>query len=134
MSDMKSWISRLERGETIVGHVREFDPEKRAFFELGGVKSVLAVPVFADGRWLGLIGFDDCRSERDWSAAEIDTIKTVAELVGAGGRPRVAPEDTGRRQSHRREQPDDPLPPEPADSRSADLPVAERPAIRLRCR
>ena len=80
---LKSWLPRLERGETIVGHVREFDPEKRAFFELGGVKSVLAVPVFADGRWLGLIGFDDCRSERDWSAAEIDTIKTAAEMVGA---------------------------------------------------
>ena len=63
--------------------MRDFDPEKRAFFELGGVKSVLAVPVFADGQWLGVIGFDDCRSERDWSAAEIDTIKTVAELVGA---------------------------------------------------
>ena len=80
---LRSWISRLERGEAIVGHVREFDPEKRAFFELGGVKSVLAMPVFADGRWLGLIGFDDCRSERDWSAAEIDTIKTAAEMVGA---------------------------------------------------
>ena len=38
---LKSWISRLERGETIVGHVRDFDPEQRAFFELGGVKSIL---------------------------------------------------------------------------------------------
>jgi diguanylate cyclase (GGDEF)-like protein/PAS domain S-box-containing protein len=81
---LKSWISRLERGEIVTGHVREFDPQKRAFFELGGVKSILAVPVFAEGRWLGLIGFDHCRDEREWSAAEIDTLKTVAELVGAG--------------------------------------------------
>jgi diguanylate cyclase (GGDEF)-like protein/PAS domain S-box-containing protein len=80
---LKSWIAALEAGETIVGHVRDFDLEKRAFFALGGVKSVLAVPVFADGQWLGVIGFDDCRSERNWAAAEIDTIKTVAELVGA---------------------------------------------------
>ena len=57
---MKSWIAKLERGETIVGHVRDFDLEKRAFFELGGVKSVLVAPVFADDRWSGLIGFDDC--------------------------------------------------------------------------
>ena len=81
---LKSWISRFERGETIVGHVCNFDPEKRAFFDLGGVKSVLVVPVFSDGQWLGVIGFDDCHSERDWSAAEIDAINTVAELVGAG--------------------------------------------------
>ncbi len=81
---MKSWIAKFERGEAIIGHVRDFDPEKRAFFELGGVKSILAAPVFADGRWSGLIGFDDCHGERDWSAAEIDAINTVAELVGAG--------------------------------------------------
>lgn len=81
---LKSWISRFERGETIVGHVCDFDPEKRAFFDLGGVKSILVVPVFSDGQWLGVIGFDDCHSERDWSAAEIDAINTVAELVGAG--------------------------------------------------
>ena len=80
---LKSWLTRLERGETIVGHVREFDPEKRAFFELGGVKSVMAVPVFADGRWLGLIGFDACRSEREWSPSEIDMLGTVAEMIGA---------------------------------------------------
>ena len=80
---MKSWIEKFERGETIASHVRDFDPDKRAFFSLGGVKSVLAAPVFADDRWSGVIGFDDCRSERDWSAAEIDAINTVAELVGA---------------------------------------------------
>jgi diguanylate cyclase (GGDEF)-like protein/PAS domain S-box-containing protein len=81
---LKSWISWFERGETTVGHVCDFDPEKRAFFDLGGVKSVLVAPVFSDGQWLGVIGFDDCHGERDWSAAEIDAINTVAELVGAG--------------------------------------------------
>jgi diguanylate cyclase (GGDEF)-like protein/PAS domain S-box-containing protein len=80
---LESWIPRLERGETIAGHVRDFEPAARALFNLGGVKSALSVPMFADGQWLGFIGFDDCRNERDWSPAEIDTIKTKAELVGA---------------------------------------------------
>ncbi len=80
---LQSWIPRLARGETIVGHVREFAPPVRAFFELGNVKSMLCVPIFAEGQWRGLIGFDDCRSERVWSAAEIDAIGTMAELVGA---------------------------------------------------
>ena len=80
---LSSWIPRLERGETITGHIRDFDPSVRGLFELGGVKSVLCVPVFADGQWKGLIGFDDCRSEREWSPAEIDTIKTLTEMVGA---------------------------------------------------
>jgi PAS domain S-box-containing protein len=77
-----AWIPRLARGETIVGHTRDFDPSARALFESGAVKSVLSVPVFAEGKWHGLIGFDDCRTERDWSAVEIDTIKMLAELGG----------------------------------------------------
>jgi diguanylate cyclase (GGDEF)-like protein/PAS domain S-box-containing protein len=79
---LSSWIPRLQRGETITGHTRDFVPAVRALFEKGSVKSVLCVPVFADGQWKGLIGFDDCRSERNWSAAEIDVIGTLAELVG----------------------------------------------------
>ncbi len=80
---LASWIPKLLRGETIAGHVRNLHGTARELFELGGVKSVLCVPVFVDGHWWGMIGFDDCRSEREWSAAEIDTIKTLAELVGA---------------------------------------------------
>jgi diguanylate cyclase (GGDEF)-like protein/PAS domain S-box-containing protein len=79
---LQSWMPRLARGETITGHTRDFDPGPRALFDKGGVQSVLSVPVFADGKLRGLIGFDDCRSERDWSVAEIDTIKILAELVG----------------------------------------------------
>jgi diguanylate cyclase (GGDEF)-like protein/PAS domain S-box-containing protein len=80
---LQSWIPRLKRGEILASHVCDLEPGPRAFFESGGVKSVLSVPVFSDDKWLGQIGFNDCHSERDWTAADIDTIKTVAELVGA---------------------------------------------------
>jgi diguanylate cyclase (GGDEF)-like protein/PAS domain S-box-containing protein len=78
-----SWIATLKRGEIITGHVHNLDPVARGFFERGGVKSVLCVPVFADSAWLGMIAFDDCNSEHDWSVIEIDTVKTLAEMVGA---------------------------------------------------
>ena len=78
------WTARFACGEVIVGRVRDFAPAARAFFETGGVKSVLAVPIFADEHWWGLIGFEDCRGERDWAAEEIDVVKILAELVGAG--------------------------------------------------
>lgn len=78
-----SWMPKLARGETIVGHTGDLDPAARGFMELGAVKSVLAVPIFVEGEWWGIIGFDDCRSERDWSPADIDIIRILAELVGA---------------------------------------------------
>jgi diguanylate cyclase (GGDEF)-like protein/PAS domain S-box-containing protein len=43
----------------------------------------MAVPVFVDDQWWGLIAFDECGFERHWGPAEIDTFKTLAELVGA---------------------------------------------------
>jgi len=84
MSDvgLEPWLRRLAAGKVVVGHVRDFAESARKFFESAGVKSAMAVPVFTDGCWWGLIGFDDCRNERDWLPAEIDTIKTLAELVG----------------------------------------------------
>lgn len=80
---LASWVPRLARGETITGHVRDFEEPARRLFEMGNVKSVLGVPVFVDNHWWGLIGFDDCRREREWSPAEIDAFKTLAELVSA---------------------------------------------------
>ena len=80
---LESWAPRLTRGETVVGNTRDFEPAARALFERGNVKSVMAVPVFVDGQWWGLIVFDECGFERHWGPAEIDTFKTLAELVGA---------------------------------------------------
>ncbi len=80
---LASWIPRLARGETIFGHTRDFDSGARSLLEHGNIKSTLCVPVFAEGRWVGSIAFDDCRTERDWLQVEIDTIKTLAELIGA---------------------------------------------------
>jgi diguanylate cyclase (GGDEF)-like protein/PAS domain S-box-containing protein len=78
-----SWLPRLIAGEIITGHARNFEEPVRKFFEFGGIKSTVAVPVSVEGRWWGFIGFDACRSEREWSPGEIDTLKTLAAMVGA---------------------------------------------------
>ena len=80
---LKSWVPILMRGMSVAGCARNFEEPVRRFFAFGGVKSTVAVPVFAEGRWWGYIGFDDCHGERDWSPREIDTLRTLAELVGA---------------------------------------------------
>ena len=80
---LESWLRRLAAGEVVVGNVRDFEEPVRKFFELAGVKSAMAVPVFADGHLWGHIGLDDCHNEREWSPTEIDTLQTLAELVGA---------------------------------------------------
>jgi diguanylate cyclase (GGDEF)-like protein/PAS domain S-box-containing protein len=78
-----AWVPRLASGEVIVGDIVQFEEPVRRLFERLGTQSVLVVPIFVDGNWWGDIGLDDCHSRRDWSSPEIDTVKTLAELVGA---------------------------------------------------
>ena len=41
------------------------------------------MPIFVDGVWWGFIGFDDCVTERTWSAAELDALRTASSLLAA---------------------------------------------------
>jgi len=35
------------------------------------------------GIYWGQIGFDDCKAEREWSAVEIEILRSLADVVGA---------------------------------------------------
>ncbi len=72
---MQPWVERWRRGETIAGNTRDFDKRTRKFFETLGAQSIIAVPVFVDDQWWGVVGFDACKGEREWVQSEIDTFK-----------------------------------------------------------
>ena len=80
-------LARVEelsvRNDLYAGLVAGFPAEERALFEPQGIKSIMTVPIFVDGGWWGFIGFDDCLSEREWSAAETDALRTAGSLISA---------------------------------------------------
>jgi diguanylate cyclase (GGDEF)-like protein/PAS domain S-box-containing protein len=55
----------------------------RVFYEQAGIKSNITVPIIVNGTYWGHIVADDCVHERAWNTAEIDALKTLAEVVGA---------------------------------------------------
>ncbi len=71
------------RNEIFTGNVRDFPEGERGIFEPQSIRSIATVPINVDGRWWGFIGFDDCVTERVWSAAELDALRTAASLVAA---------------------------------------------------
>ena len=77
------WAEILGRGDVLASNIRDLPADEREPLELGDWLSVLAVPIFVDGSWWGFVDFDDCERERDWSAAEIDAIRTAAGLIAA---------------------------------------------------
>jgi two-component system, cell cycle sensor histidine kinase and response regulator CckA len=91
------WAEILGRGDVLASNIRDLPADEREPLELGDWLSVLAVPIFVDGTWWGFIDFDDCERERDWSAAEIDAIRTAAGLIAAAVSRERAEEDLRRR-------------------------------------
>ena len=45
--------------------------------------SLVGVPIIIEGQPWGLLGFDDCRTERIWSDVEIAVLETAAACVGS---------------------------------------------------
>lgn len=80
---LSDWVHNLVRDGIGTAVVRQPDGLPRELLEKHGTKSNLIVPVMVQGSWWGQLGVDDCVTERHWSAADIATLKTIAELVGA---------------------------------------------------
>jgi PAS domain S-box-containing protein len=59
------------------------DRDARALLEAQGIRAMVAAPVFVDGEFWGVMGFDECRFERSWAQAETDALRAAAGIVGA---------------------------------------------------
>ena len=81
--DPEQLIPLLTKGDPIRLLARQMRQPLRAMMQTADVKSALLVPIFVDNKWWGHICFDDCRRERRWTAGEADTLRTLAEMIGA---------------------------------------------------
>ncbi len=78
------WHETLSQGGIINERVRELPDRERAILEnAGGQLSLLAVPIFVDQVFWGFISFDDCRTGRDWTPDEINTLQTMSASLGS---------------------------------------------------
>jgi len=74
-------VEKLQRGEVRMETLSTFNSIEKENTELRGIKSILEVPVFVNGREWGAIGFDDFENEREWSPAEVDALKIAAGIL-----------------------------------------------------
>lgn len=71
----------LVRGEVFSGTSSTFPTRDKKRLNNLGIKALLEVPLFVNGRWWGTIGFDDFEKEREWSAAEVDVLRIAAGIL-----------------------------------------------------
>lgn len=75
------WLAILGSGEVLNGVVAELPDAERAFLELQGVVSILAIPFISSGEFWGFIGFASCTDVRDWSDLDIGVLSSVATAI-----------------------------------------------------
>jgi diguanylate cyclase (GGDEF)-like protein len=81
-----NWRAQFEAREPVMGRVGDMPPIERELFEPQQVQSILIVPIFLDGEFWGLIGFDDCSGPRRWERAEVNALQIAAGTIGAAVR------------------------------------------------
>ncbi len=77
------WQQELGAGRVIRGPVATFPESERMVLEAQGVLSLLVLPIVAQGRWYGFIGFDDTRRPRVWESVDFKFLQTAGEIIGA---------------------------------------------------
>mgnify|MGYP005841718975 CR=1 FL=1 len=82
-SGFARWVDLLSRRQLVVGNIANFPKEEQEVLASQEIYSILVMPIFVEERWWGFIGFDECRSERLWHEPEVESLRLVAELLGA---------------------------------------------------
>ena len=76
------WIELLEGGQLVTAKPAALDAATRSFFD-PRIRSMIVVPIVVTGSCWGVIGLDDFAQERDWGEAEKDSLRAVADMLGA---------------------------------------------------
>ncbi|GEM_PF-603993 len=81
--ELDDWYGPLKRGEPFYSSSRGSSEHGSESLNQRGIKTLLDVPVFANGQWWGIIGFDDCVNELAWSEVQINALLAAAGILGA---------------------------------------------------
>ena len=81
--EFESWYAVIAKGTPYIGDVERLSREDMDSLLERGMKALLDVPIYVDGKWWGTIGFDDMANTRVWSNAEVDALLVASNVLGA---------------------------------------------------
>lgn len=77
------WAERFDMGLPVAGRTRDFPPQERPLLQKQDILSLVCIPIQIGNDWWGFIGFDDCKTEREWNEVEIEALRAAANIIGA---------------------------------------------------
>ena len=76
------WHKNFTQGKPISGLVKEFPQAEREFLVPQNILSILVMPIEIKGKLWGLIGFDNCHNEHEWTNIEKSVLQAAAGSLG----------------------------------------------------
>ncbi len=79
------WVELLGAGRSVYGTLDDFPDGERAVLERARlpIRSLIAIPIFAEGEWWGYVSFDHADEDRHWQEAEVEALTVTANTLGA---------------------------------------------------
>ena len=77
------WGEKIRQKQIVAGSVSDISKDVRAIFEQQGILSIIAIPIFVEETWWGIMFLEDFVQERVWSDAEKDSLSAGADILGA---------------------------------------------------
>jgi signal transduction histidine kinase len=77
------YAAELAIGSIVAVRVANLSPAVAQRLAEPGVGAFLMAPVMIGGQWWGCLSFDDTADSRDWTAAERDSFRAAADMLGA---------------------------------------------------
>lgn len=74
-------VNALIRKKPLIANTRDMEPNFREIFETYSVLSTMLFPIYIGDYFWGGIGFDDCKSERNWSESEKAILSLFASSI-----------------------------------------------------
>lgn len=82
LEDFSNYVTLLRKNKPFLAHVRDLPEEPfREMLAAQQILSILVLPVFLGGVFMGFVGFDSCVREREWTGDEVALLETFIELL-----------------------------------------------------
>ncbi len=79
--NVPGWEEKLSSGQCVNGPVRNLSKAEQEQLVPQGILSILVIPVFLRDEFWGFVGFDDCHSERAFTANEESILRSGSLLI-----------------------------------------------------
>ena len=88
---MKTWFDAFEQNEYVcASDISKMEPEVYEALKQQDIKSILVIPLTANGVVYGFVGFDECVNYKEWRQNDVDLIISLSQIISTATRRHLA--------------------------------------------